>query len=224
MLLTFFSDSPASGTSEGSVPNVNATGTVNVNTPHIHVSASTQAINSLAAAASSTGGATLAYQVAKNLPLPNTPAGAGTKVAVAVGAYLAIQGGTMGVAKALNQISGNDGSTTQNLLSHLNNIVSNNEAINLDNFPLNLLPEISKLLTAQLIFLLVILNIYFVKYLISKDIYVYLPANKFGTLMTFFLKRYISIWSQTSDYLFIFSFVFLLFCSIASKFFLSFIV
>ena len=72
----------------------------------------------------------------------------------------------------------------------------------LNEFPLNLLPEINQLATAELMFLLIILNIFIVKYITSLDYNKYIPNNKIGIFIDFAIKRYIKVWKISSKFLF----------------------
>lgn len=64
----------------------------------------------------------------------------------------------------------------------------NNSIINLNDYPLNLLFYINILLYGALIFLYIILNIYISKY-ISSIIYTnFIPSNKFGKMLNFFVS------------------------------------
>jgi hypothetical protein len=60
-------------------------------------------------------------------------------------------------------------------------------------YPLNLLPEINKLLTAELMFLMIILNIFFVKYLSKIEYTKYIPKNKLGKILLYIINRYLTV-------------------------------
>jgi hypothetical protein len=60
-----------------------------------------------------------------------------------------------------------------------------------NNFPLNLIPEINQLATAELMFLFIILNIFIVKYINTIDFSKYFPKNKLGNLFLKLINRYI---------------------------------
>jgi hypothetical protein len=110
---------------------------------------------------------------------------------------------TIGVGKILNK---NDTpSNTKKLLEFYNsntyvlersndkfNIISNySEQFN--NFPLNLIPEINQLVTAELMFLFIILNIFIVKYINTIDFNMYITKyapNKVGNLLIMLINRY----------------------------------
>ena len=90
-------------------------------------------------------------------------------------------------------------------------------------FPLNLLPEINQLATAELMFLFIILNIFIVKYITSLDYNKYIPNNKIGNILQFFINRYIMLWSKSVKLLLIISWIGLFICVIASKIFLYYV-
>jgi hypothetical protein len=114
---------------------------------------------------------------------------------------------TVGVSKILNaDNSNNNNNKTQKFIESFYNLSSNNvEGLNnnlnitggindkYNDFPLNLLPEINQLATAELMFLLIILNIFIVKYITTVDYNKYLPNNKVGNILKILINRYIII-------------------------------
>lgn len=74
-----------------------------------------------------------------------------------------------------------------------------------NDFPLNLLPEINQLATAELMFLFIILNIFIVKYITSLDYNKYIPKNKAGNIFKIIISRYIILWSNSVKVLLIVS-------------------
>ena len=54
-------------------------------------------------------------------------------------------------------------------------------------------------------FLFIILNIFIVKYITSKDFNKYIPNNKVGNILKFFMNRYIILWSKSAKILLIVS-------------------
>ena len=142
--------------------NVKADGTVNINNPNLNVSIPASSLNNLAAAASVAGGGTLALKVAQQVP-----GGPGVKVAVGGVTWLASQVLTVVVGKILNSniLSNNN---TNNFINWFDGLSNNLNIINnyndkYNDFPLNLLPYINQLSIVELIFLLIILNIFIVK-------------------------------------------------------------
>jgi hypothetical protein len=187
---------------------VKADGTVNINHPNFSVSVPTSSLNNLAAAASVAGGGTLALKVAQQVP-----GGPGVKIAAAGATRLGSQALTLGVAKILNdQNSTNNTKNLINLFDGLSNntklnIISNlnDNRVSLNEFPLNLLPEINQLATAELMFLFIILNIFIVKYFTSLDYNKYIPNNKVGNILKLIINRYILLWSKSVKVLLIVS-------------------
>jgi hypothetical protein len=74
------------------------------------------------------------------------------------------------------------------------------------------------LLTVIIIFLFIIFNIFVVNKLININYKQYLPNNKVGKFLNFFINRYISIWGKTSKYLYIFSWVMIFIFTLVLKF------
>jgi hypothetical protein len=101
-------------------------------------------------------------------------------------------------------------------------VVSNfNDKLN--DFPLNLLPEINQLVTAELMFLLIIFNIFIVKYISTKDYNKYIPNNKAGKILSKLLNRYLMIWSKSVTLLLIVSWSGIFICVIGCKIFLYYV-
>ena len=75
----------------------------------------------------------------------------------------------------------------------LNNNLNNTSVISerFNEFPLSLIPEISQLATAELMFLLIILNIFIVRYITTVDFDKYIPKNKVGNILKKLINRYI---------------------------------
>jgi hypothetical protein len=95
-----------------------------------------------------------------------------------------------------------------------NKINSNNE---FSEFPLNLLPEVSKIVDIELLFLIIILHISILKYLNKTDYNKYIPNNKIGKIITTIINRYITMSSIPSNNLLVFSWIMLFFCAILLK-------
>lgn len=183
--------------SESGVNNntVKADGTVNITQPNLSVNIPSSSLNNLAAAASLAGGGTLALKVAQQIP-----GGPGVKVAAGAATWLTSQALTVGVGKLLNSNNSNNNNNNLNIISNLND-----NRVALNDFPLNLLPEINQLATAELMFLFIILNIFIVKYITSLDYNKYIPNNKVGNILKFFINRYIILWSKSVKVLLIVS-------------------
>lgn len=204
---------------------VKADGIVNIN-PNFNVSIPSSSLKNVAAGLSVAAGGTLALKTAQQVP-----GAQGVKVAAGAAVWLGSQALTVGVGKILNSNnSSNNNNNTNNFtnwldgLSNTNNlnIISNlNDRFN--DFPLNLLPEINQLATAELMFLLIILNIFIVKYITSLDYNKYIPNNKVGNILKIFINRYIILWSKSVKLLLIVSWIGLFICVIGSKIFLYYV-
>lgn len=132
---------------------------------------------------------------------------------------LGAQSLTVGMSKILNSNNSSDNKTTQKLTDLFDNLwfssvdsLSNNNLNIISNlsykyndFPLNLLPEINQLATAELMFLIIILNVFIVKYIITLDYNKYIPNNKIGKILKLLINRYIIIWSKSAQLLLIIS-------------------
>ena len=90
-------------------------------------------------------------------------------------------------------------------------------------FPLSLLPAMNELILAQLIFLMVLFNIFIVQQLMKINYSTYIPNNRFGRMLTFMINRYINMWSKTSQFIIIFAWVMIFICTIFLKIFMSYI-
>ena len=196
------SDSGGGNTnSGGNSNNVNADATINLNHPNLNVSIPASSLNNLAAAASVAGGGGLALKV-----MQQVPGGPGTKAVAGAATMLGAQALTVGMSKILNSNNSSNNKTQKltdlfdnlrstsvdNLSNNNLNIISN-LSDRYNDFPLNLLPEIDQLATAELMFLFIILNIFIVKYITTLDYNKYMPNNKIGKILKFFINRYIAI-------------------------------
>nr|YP_009739468.1 hypothetical protein [Tricholoma saponaceum]QIC20312.1 hypothetical protein [Tricholoma saponaceum] len=206
-LFKFMSDSGVNNNT------VKADGTVNIIHPNLSVNIPSSSLKNLAAAASVAGGGTLALKVAQQIP-----GGPGVKVAAGPATWLASQALTVGVGKILNSNNSSNNNNNLNIISNLND-----NRVALNDFPLNLLPEINQLATAELMFLFIILNIFIVKYITSLDYNKYIPNNKIGTILKFLINRYIILWSNSVKILLIVSWIGLFICVIGSKIFLYYV-
>ena len=187
----------------------NINNTVNLNHPRLQVSVPAGPLNNLAGAFSSTSGAALAYKAAQNFPGSPT-----AKIGVATGIFLGVQAGSTGMGLIYNNLTSsnnnNNNNNSQKLIDLPNTTESANSLVtvpgtnnNLDtisnltdkfnDFPLNLLPEINQLVTAELIFLFVILNVFIAQYITKIDYNKYIPDNKLGNILKVFINRYINI-------------------------------
>ena len=211
--------------------------TINIKNPDVSVSLPLTGINNIAAVSSVVGGGVLAIKVMQQIP-----GGPGVKAAAGAATMLGSQALTLGMSKILNNSNPSTGSNSPNYISFFDsygwssgfglennnlNFISSITSLGdkYTDFPLNLLPEINQLVTAELMFLFVILNILFVKYLISLDLDLnkYTPKNKLGELLKWLISRYIQMYSKSAKILLIFCFIGLFICVIGSKIFLYYV-
>ena len=188
-------------------------GTLSINTPQIHLKIPSEGVNSMAAAASSAGGAAMGFKVAQHIAGP--PA---MKIAAGLGVMAGVQASTAILSKILNSSNNNSNSNSN---SYIGNLFSNSNSDLLNNkfsdFPLNLLIEVNKLVDVELLFLIIILNIYIVKYLNKINYNKYLPNNKLGKYLTIILNRYIYLWNFSSNFILVISWIMLFMCVIFLK-------
>jgi hypothetical protein len=186
-------------------------GTLNINTPQIHLKIPSEGVNSMAAAASSAGGAAIGFKVAQQISGP--PA---MRIAAGLLVLAGIQASTLLMSKVLNSSNNNSNSN-----SYVGNIFSNSNSDLLNNkfpdFPLNLLVEVNQLINVELLFLIIILNIHIVKYLQQIDYNKYLPNNKFGKFLSLILNRYVYLWNISSNFILVISWFMLFYCVIFLK-------
>lgn len=191
-------------------------GSVSINTPQMHLKIPTEGVNNLAAAASASGGAAIALRAAQHFP--GTPT---TKLAVGLGAMATVQLSTAAMSKLFNS------STTKGGNNFISNIFSNTSVdpsgLNdkFPDFPLNLLPEVNGFINVQLLFLIIIFNMYLVKLLIKIDYtkhLTFLSNSKIGSFILKIINRYVTIWSQSSNYILGLCWAILFYCTIFLKF------
>ena len=210
--------------------NVNTNANVTLNNPVVRVTMPLSAVNNLAGAASVAAGASAALKAM--LHIPGSP---GTKAIAGAATMLAVQGVSYGMSKVFNSQSSqssNTKNTTNKLFNYLESNISNNNNNNntltnltelYNKFPLNLLPDIDLLITAELMFLSIILNIYVVKFISKIDYNKYISNNKFGIIFKIIINRYIIMWSKSVKFLLIFSWTGLFICVIFTKIFIYYI-
>jgi len=200
-------------TGSGITNNINTNATVNTNHPNISVNLPVSNLNNLA------GAVNIAVCVGLALKfMLQVPGGPGFKALAGGATILGSQALTIGMSKLLNSSNSGDGKT-QNFIDCFVNLrssylegVNNNKLNTISNlsdkyndFPLNLLPEINQLATAELMFLVIILNIFIVKYITTIDYKKYIPNNTVGKILNFFINRYIILWSKSVKLLLIVS-------------------
>jgi len=186
--------------------------TVNLNTPRFNISMSLkrEGVNNLAAAASSAGGAGIGLKVAKYVGGPPM-----LKLGAGLGTMLAVQGTSTIMSKILNANNKEDGNKyISDLLSNTDSKILNDKYTE---FPLNLLPEMNTLVNVQLLFIIILLNIFIVNILTTIDYSKYIPNNKLGKLLLFIIERYIKLWGKSKKFLMIISYLNLFLCIIILK-------
>jgi hypothetical protein len=225
-LINFMSDNNTN-TSTPSTTNVNTDAKVTLNQPSFSINVPVSAVNNLAGAASAAAGAGAAIKAMQHMP-----GGPGVKAVAGGATMLGVQAVSYGMSKIFNSKSSNTNNTTNKLFNYLdmldnNNINNNNNLTNLtklyNEFPLNLLPDIDQLLTVELMFLFIILNVYVVKFISKIDYNKYIFDNKFGTLLIKIINRYIIMWSKSVKFLLILSWIGVFICVIFSKIFIYYI-
>ena len=98
-------------------------------------------------------------------------------------------------------------------------LYDNNIHINvINNYPFNLIIYVNILLNISLLYLIIIFNIYFYRYILNKNYWKYNPNNNFAYILNKILDKYITILNKTNKFLLIFSIVILLISVILGKF------
>ena len=97
-----------------------------------------------------------------------------------------------------NHLNNQDSDTINNqLFSNLqsNNINSNDITnINLNKYPLNLLPDLDNLINVEIIFMFILFNLFVSNIISNIDFTKYISNDtKFGKLFHFILKRYLKV-------------------------------
>ena len=180
--------------------NVGENATVNINNPNIN--ANVNNMNRVAAAISSTGGATAGIQVAKYVSGPP---------AIKLVAGIATAGAVQLTTSLMSKVLDSNNNSTKLIPLYLGNDT-------LNNYPLNLLVDINGLLICAIMFIYIILNILLGKYIISKDLVKNLPNWLQYKLLIYLLDRYLNLWKKSSDFFLIFCFFMLTFCIVICKF------
>jgi hypothetical protein len=177
----------------------NPSANVNVNMPQFPISS----MNNAVAAATSTAPAALAYTAARNIP--GSPA---VKIGTAAAVYSATTFGALGLSKGFNSINNN--SNIKKLIE--DNLNNNSNSINYDytcfplnifsdpilmekypDFPLNILIDINGVNNIILFLLFIIINTHLADYILKFNYKQYIPNNKFGKVLEFFINRYINL-------------------------------
>jgi hypothetical protein len=215
--ISLFSSEGASGSNIPSLTD----NTLNINTPHINVSASQGAIQRLVAAGSTAAGLSAGVKLAQSFPT------APGKAAALVGSVALAHAAPITATKIGNVVNptnsptgGNNNTSGTNNYIQNNNLLENPHNTSVDpEFPMNLLPDLDTYANLELIFLFFILNAALSTFLINKniDFTKYIPKNKIGKLIEFLLARYIKIWYTSNVFIFSLSWVCLFICVFISK-------
>lgn len=152
-------------------PNINITNpSVSLNTPNLKVDVSGVTDSLLAATAVRAG-----MEIAKSVPSAGGKIIAGSAAALAIGSAAKL--GIKLVDQLDKQITKNSPSET-----NINNLMANSylelfvgKVEGLDEYPLNLLTDISVLTSSAIVFVFLMLNVFVSKYLKNKNIPDYLP-------------------------------------------------
>lgn len=173
---------------------VNTDANININHPQFKISIPASAVNNIASAVSVSAGAATALRAMQHMP--GSP---GVKAAAGVATLVTTQALTAGMSKVLNATSNQSSNASNNqVFDNSKKFVEDKEpaagsVYDLNEFPLNLLPEINKLVTAELMFLMIILNIFVVKYISKLNYNKYIPDNKLGKILLLIINRYIMV-------------------------------
>jgi hypothetical protein len=209
------SSSNSGGQSSLSVQSVTNTvndGTINVNDPRFRLFIPLQGVNNVAAAASAAGGVTAAIKAAQHMP--GSP---GVKLLAGAAAYGTVQTTTAVMSKLLN----NNNNISNNSSNFIGNIINDPNTHKLNelyqDFPLNLLPEMNQLVNIEFIILFIFLNIFIVNFITKLNYSKYIPNNKLGEILNFFINRYIKLWSKSRMAILILCWFIMFICVIVSK-------
>jgi hypothetical protein len=190
----------------------NITNTVNnpnltLNTPRLSVNVPGAVDGVVAATAFKAG-----MEVAKSIPSSAGKIIAGAAAALAIGSASKL-GVKLGEQLG-NQVTNNNSNTTK-FLPDFELLLGKVEGLN--EYPLNLLTDLSVLTSSSIVFLFLILNVFIAIYLKDKDIFLFLPNwinlnTKSGKFIKFMFNRYINIWYTSRKFILIISWIMLLFC------------
>ena len=206
----------------------NVEGTVVLNNPNLTAKVPVKGLNNIAAALSSTGGATLGFKVARTIAGPPS-----VKILGGVGVMAGVQATTAITAAVLNHVSGNINTSSDvhntNKLYFLANSYTD-KGVNLLNdsfgdlliknysdYPLSLLFEINRLINIEILFVFILINIIIIQNLNKIDYKKYFSESKISKIILFFLERYINTWSKLSKVVIYIAIISIIYCIILSK-------
>ena len=125
---------------------------------------------------------------------------------------------TILIRKGLNNYDNNDKG-----LKYIFDYVNSNN-LNLSEYPLNLLEDVNVVIYLALVFLFIILNTFFTLVISKTDIDKYLNPNYNNIIIKFvrfIILRNMKIWENSNKFLFLYSWICLLICLLATKICLS---
>ena len=212
-LFKVISDGSSQNSSEvikNTVNNPNLT----VNTPGVTVYVPGVLDGLLAATAIKAG-----MDVAKSVPSPTGTfiVGAASALAIGSASKLCLKIGEHLGDKVSSSLDNNQSSK---FLPSLELLTGKVEGLN--EYPLNMLVDMSVLTSSALVFLVLMLNVFIATYLKDKDIFLILPNwinpnNILGRIIKFSFNRYINIWYTSRKFVLIISWIMLLFCLLIVK-------
>ena len=158
-----------------------ADGTVNTSTSNFNLSVHREGLN-IIAAASSTGGAALGYKVAHI-----TGGNYAVRIIAGLASMGVVQTGTAIMSNILNKNNQLNNSNKNNFIS---DFIRDNEDLKklYPEFPLNLLPEMNKLINIELFFMFVLFNLFLVNMIMKIDYKKYIPNNIIGKFLDLLIK------------------------------------
>ena len=188
-----------------------------IKNPVFSVNISDRAINNLTAAITYSGGMAAAAKVIQHMP--GTPT---VKAISGVATMVGVQAATYGMSKVLRTNTNHrnySSLVSQHLVDNTNTNVSSLNDLYPD-YPLNLLYDIDTLVNVEVVVVILLINIFIVQYLISRDYSKYIPDNKFGKYLNLFLSRYIRIYSKSNKFIIGLCVCNLIMCIFFTKFFI----
>ena len=201
---------------------------LNINAPPVKISVPQNTIQVLATTAATATGLGAGVKFAQQMPTIAGKAAAliGT-VGLAHAANITAQKINSSVNSSTSNTENNNNTDStdstskyvQNYLEQPNNIKNSNQVNTESEFPMNLLPDLETYTNLELMFLFFILNSAISTVIMNKniDFKKYLPNNKIGKFIEYFLLRYIKIWYTSNIFVFTLSWVCLLICILISK-------
>nr|AWA82076.1 hypothetical protein [Laetiporus sulphureus] len=195
-----------------SIVDATVNNTVNLNTPNFSFPVHTEGLHNIAGTLSGAGSVRIGLEAAKHFggsPL--------TKLAVGAGTAVVAMGSSALMSKTFNNIQDQVNNVANKFLPDIS-LPYDLSLSNLDKFPLNLLVEMDLLTSCGLFFLFIMFNVFVVNRLITIDFIKYIPDNTFGRIFSYYINRYIRLWSASQKFILFFSWFNLLICLASIKF------